>query len=362
MQAADFDRSIGIHVYTTKAPGVGGRIRCQLEDFVVQEIGPDGVAAPLETTDVTYSDKAGRYTAFFLVKRNIDTLQAIRQLSRMLGVSYKRFSYAGIKDRRAVTSQRVSLHDALPHDLVGRDGPTLKLLHPHRVPKPIVPGSLLGNRFNITIRDVEVTAAQAVEHIARVRHEYEQQGGVLNFFGHQRFGLPQPSTHLVGKQILLGNLQEAVRILLDKTPRQASVVETDEVESISEEPMAEPSRYLHPQQTYERAISQYLAKHPLDYVGSLRVLPKDLLRPYIHAYQAFLFNEMLSERAKRGIPLAQPTVGDFVMPVTGEIHAVRMVTAATLAKTEEEVRRGRQKVVMPLVGYDFAQIEFQGQM
>jgi len=50
------------------------------------------------------------------------------------------------------------------------------------------------------------------------------------------------------------------------------------------------------------------------------------------------------------------------MPVTGETHAVRMVTPATLAKTEEEVRRGRQKLVIPLVGYDFAHIDFQGQM
>lgn len=362
MRATDFDASIGIHVFTTTTPGVGGRIRCQLEDFVVQEIGLDGVLAPLEPATVTYPDQAGRFIAFFLVKRNIDTLQAIRQLSRILGVSYKRFSYAGIKDRRAVTSQRVSLYDASPQDLLGRDTPTLKMLHPHRVLKPIVPGSLQGNRFNIIIRDVEVTGAQAGERIERIKEEHEQQGGILNFFGHQRFGAPHPNTHLIGKQILQGDLEEAVRVLLDKTPLESPGVAEDEAEGIPENSVAETPQYLHPQQSYERAIKQYLGKHPVDYGGSLRVLPKDLLRLYIHAYQAFLFNEMLSERVKQRMPLTQPTVGDFVMPVTGETHAVRMVTSATLARTEEEVRRERQKLVIPLVGYDFAHIDFQGRM
>jgi tRNA pseudouridine13 synthase len=362
VQAADFDASIGIHVFTTKTPGVGGRIRCQLEDFVVQEIDPDGAIAPLEPAQATYPDQAGKFVAFFLVKRNIDTLQAIRQLSRILGVSYKRFSYAGIKDRRAVTSQRISLHDASPQDLLGRDTPSLKMLHPHRVSKPIVPGNLQGNRFTITIRDIEVTGFQAAERIGRIKEEYEHQGGILNFFGPQRFGTTQPNTHLIGKQILQGNLEEAVRVLLDKTALASPEMEEDGAEGVPEDAVAEPPQYLHPAQSYERAISQYLAKHPADYGGSLRVLPKDLLRLYIHAYQAFLFNEMLSERVKRRLPLTQPTVGDFVMPATGETHAVRMVTAATLARAEEDVRRGRRKLVIPIVGYDFAHIDFQGRM
>jgi tRNA pseudouridine13 synthase len=362
VQAADFDASIGIHVFTTKTPGVGGRIRCQLEDFIVQEIDPDGGIAPLEPAQTAYADQVGKFVEFFLVKRNIDTLQAIRQLSRILGVSYKRFSYAGIKDRRAVTSQRVSLYGASPQDLLGRDTPSLKILHPHSVSKPIVPGNLQGNQFTITIRDVEVSGIQAAERIARIKEEYERQGGILNFFGHQRFGTTRPNTHLIGKQILQGNLEKAVRVLLDKTALESPEIDGDEAEAVPDDAVAEPPQYLHPQQSYERAISQYLAKHPADYGGSLRVLPKDLLRLYIHAYQAYLFNEMLSGRVKRRLPLSQPTVGDFVMPVTGEIHAVRMVTAVTLTRAKEDVRQGRQKLVIPLIGYDFAHIDFQGPM
>jgi tRNA pseudouridine13 synthase len=362
VQAADFDASIGIHVYTTRTPGVGGRLRGQLEDFVVQEIGLDGTIAPLEPTKAAYPDQLGRFVAFFLVKRNIDTLQAVHQLSRILGVSHKRFSYAGIKDRRAVTSQRVTLYNASPQDLLGRDASGMRILHPHRVPKPIVPGSLQGNRFNIIIRDVEVSGALLAERMGRIQEEYEQQDGILNFFGHQRFGTTQPTTHLIGKQILQGDLEEAVRVLLDKTPLESPEIDESVEGGVSEDAAAALPQYLHPQQTYERAISQFLAKHPADYGGSLRVLPRDLLRLYIHAYQSFLFNEMLSERAKRRLSLIQPTVGDFVMPVTGETHAVRMVTAATLDQAEDDVRRGRQKLVIPLVGYDFAHIDFQGPM
>ena len=152
MQAPEYDEIIGIHVFTTNTPGFGGRLRKNSEDFIVQEIGLDGKVAPLEATTQPYPDQPGKFTAFFLVKRNVDSIQAVRRLAKIMGISYKRFSYAGIKDRRAVTSQRVTLYRAAPHELLGRDIPNMWILHPHRVTKPIVPGALWGNRFRIVIR------------------------------------------------------------------------------------------------------------------------------------------------------------------------------------------------------------------
>ncbi|MFX1563810.1 MAG: tRNA pseudouridine(13) synthase TruD [Promethearchaeota archaeon] len=358
MQSTDFDKFIGIEIYTTKAPGIGGRLRRHLEDFVVQEIGIDGDVAPLKPASKDYPDQPGKFIAFFLVKRNIDSIQAIRRISRALGISYKRFSYAGIKDRRAVSSQRITLYRGDPHDLIGREIPNIQLLHPHRVQKPILPGQLFGNHFTIIIRDLDVTGKEVVNRITAIQQEYEKQSGIINFFGHQRFGVTQPTTHLIGKQILLGNLQEAIHILLDISRIDDPSSKEDNENSLERTETQRHTKY----RTYERAISNYLAKHPGDYKGSLSVLPKDLVRLYIHAYQAFLFNKALSQRAKRGIQLNNPTVGDFTMPTTGEIHATRMVTTATLPQTEEDIKNGLRKLVIPIIGYDFEHIEFEGPM
>jgi tRNA pseudouridine13 synthase len=362
LQATDFDTTIGIGVYTTNTLGIGGRLRRNPEDFIVQEIGKDGDVSPLKLVSKQYPDQPGKFISFFLVKRNIDSIQAIRRVSRVLGISYKRFSYAGIKDRRAVTSQRVTLYKGSPHDLIGREIQNIQLLHPHRVRKPIVPGELLGNHFSIIIRDLEVSEEEAMKRITAMKQEYEGKGGILNFFGHQRFGITRPTTHLIGKQILLGNLQEAIRILLDIEHIDVPISNEDVEEENGRNQIETGREKYSKHQIYERAISNYLTKHPGDYKGSFSVLPKDLVRLYIHAYQAFIFNRTISQRTKQGIPLNQLTIGDFTMPTNGKIHEVRMVTTTTLSQAEEKLQNGQHKIVIPIIGYDFEHVEFKGPM
>ena len=42
-------------------------------------------------------------------KTNWDTHHLVREMSRRLRISQKRFGWAGTKDKRAVTSQRISI-------------------------------------------------------------------------------------------------------------------------------------------------------------------------------------------------------------------------------------------------------------
>ena len=349
VQSREYDALIGMNAFTTKSEGIGGRLRKTPEDFIVQEIGLDGSIAPLESLEKEYADQPGKFTVFFLVKRNIDSIQAIRHLSKSVGASYKRFSYAGMKDRRAVTSQRVSFRGA-PHELIGRDGAHFSILHPHRVAKPIVPGALKGNRFRIVVREVPVEPQEATLRVNEIRREIAETQGVLNYFGPQRFGVIRPNTHLVGKQIVLENYEQAVQILLkDKQP-------SDQDE---ESHLTVPES---PQGTYERAITHYLNKHPGEFKKSFQVLPKDLVRLYVHAYQSYLFNLAISERRNREIPLQEPIIGDFIMPPSGEIHTVRPVTKNSLEKAQENVRKGKQRLVMPVIGFDFEHVHFEGQL
>ena len=346
VHAQEYDTLIGMKVFTTSSQGIGGRLRKSPEDFIVQEIGLDGSIAPLEPAGDEFVDKPGKISVFFLVKRNLDTIQAIRRLSKTLGVSYKRFSYAGMKDRRALTSQQVSYRGPL-HDLIGREIPRLRILHPHRVSKPIVPGALGGNRFTIIVRDIAHEAEELSRRVKRTQEEITHTGGVLNFFGPQRFGIMRPNTHLVGKQIILEDYEQAVQILLENG-KSAEI--TGQI----------PDDATHG--SYERAIIHYLNKHPGEYKDSLQILPKDLVRLYIHAYQSYIFNLAISERVTQGISLQEPILGDYTMPITGEIHTVRPVTQASLPKVRRAVAKGTHKLVIPIIGYDFEHINLEGVM
>lgn len=354
MEAKEYDTHIGMEVFTTQTLGIGGRLKKTPEDFVVQEIGLDGSIAPLEPTTEEYPDQAGKFTVFYLVKRNLDSIQAIRRLSRSMGVSYKRFSYAGIKDRRAVTSQRVSFRGPV-QDLIGREISGVQILHPYRAKQSIVPGALQGNRFTIAIREVGLTAKEAQTRVESTQKEIQSAGGALNFYGPQRFGIIRPNTHLIGKQLILENYQKAIQILLE------GGIEPTEVRENSTRKTIDTNEDL-PYGLYERAVTHYLNKHPDDYKGAFQVIPKDLARLYVHAFQSYIFNKTISQRVHQGISLQEPTIGDYTKPVTDEIHTVRPVTKDVISQITMAVRKGTHQIVIPIVGFDFEQIPFEGPM
>jgi tRNA pseudouridine13 synthase len=52
-----------------------------------------------------------KYTYFVLYKSNIDTMGAIFKLSKLTGINQKLFSSAGLKDKRGVTTQMISVYN-----------------------------------------------------------------------------------------------------------------------------------------------------------------------------------------------------------------------------------------------------------
>ena len=66
--------------------------------------------------------------------------------------------------------------------------------------------------------------------------------------------------------------------------------------------------------TFERMLIGWVLRNPGDWSGAIRTLPPNLQMMFVHAYQSYLFNLILSERIRRGIPLDRPIVGDVVLP------------------------------------------------
>ncbi len=101
----------------------------------------------------------------------------------------------------------------------------------------------------------------------------------------------------------------------------------------------------------------YLVEHPGDYSGSFGVLSKNLRRLFVHAYQSYLFNKILSQRLEAGLSLDRAAVGDVVcfarggQPDTEKIQAVTEENRDAVSRLAE---RGRAFVTLPLIGFETA--------
>lgn len=159
------------------APVLTASIRAAPEDFLVEEL--DGFEA----------SGSGEHLLLTVEKRGMNTAFAAERIAGWAGVSISAIGYAGLKDRHALTRQRFSVH------LPGRDAPdferlqssdpaqALRVLAHARHARKLPRGALAGNRFVLTLRDVQGDRGQIETRLAAIAG-----GGVPNYFGEQRFG------------------------------------------------------------------------------------------------------------------------------------------------------------------------------
>jgi tRNA pseudouridine13 synthase len=355
LRVASIEKQLGIETFVTKTRGVGGIIRQTPEDFSVEEILVDGAKAELEPKLPSQLTGEGRYLICLLVKRDWDTLLATRKITKQLGISERRVQIAGIKDKKAVTAQHISIENIRLKQLkrIRVDGIHV---YPLRYsPNMIFPHMSFGNMFHLSIRDISRSAAFIRQRMYNIVNELHALGGVPNFFGHQRFGTIRPITHLVGKALAQNDLEKAVLLFLAKPspyehPQSSKARERLLKTGDFEEALKRFPRWL----LYERLMLSHLAKHQKEYVSAFRRLPKRLCRLFLQAYQSYLFNRFLSQRLLREIPINEPQVGDYVVKADSHGLPTSSYVRATLEKIEDlrkTVKKGKMYVAIPLIGF-----------
>lgn len=344
MTVPEIEKEIGIDLYVTSANGTGGTLRQDINDFIVEEI-----------TNREEED-TGKYLILELKKSNWETHHLIRDLSRKLGISQKRIGFAGTKDKRAVTTQKISIYDINPEDLNNIFLKDVEMYIIGRSNKSVELGDLTGNEFNITVRDIDLDVDEVYTQLENITKEIRKTGGVPNFFGVQRFGSTRPVTHLVGESLVRGDPEDAaLKYIAAAFPEEPDntksarnyVYETrDYIEGLKQYPL---------RLRYERSMMDYLIKNPDDYTGAFNVLPRNIQRIFVHAYQSYIFNRIVCQRIKEGVPLNQAVVGDIVcfknkagLPDTSRLQNV---TAANINGMNNLIKRRRAFVTAPLIGY-----------
>ena len=159
--------------YVYGQPSGSGKIRSCPEDFIVNEhlsFEPSGV---------------GEHVFLLVQKAGENTDYVARQLAKHANVRQRDVSYAGLKDRHAVTSQWFSvwLPGKADPDWTGFETETIKVLETIRHARKLKRGVLSGNSFKLIIRewhgDKETTLLQL---------EAMKEEGIANYYGPQRFG------------------------------------------------------------------------------------------------------------------------------------------------------------------------------
>ena len=147
-------------------------LKAECADFVVKEqLGYD-------------MSGDGEFVALKVRKTDCNTLFVGEQLAKFAGISARNMSYAGLKDRKAVTEQWFSLQmpgqptpDFSQFSLEG-----VEILDVTRHQRKIRIGSLQGNHFEILLRNAEETDE------LKERLDFLAKNGFPNYFTEQRFG------------------------------------------------------------------------------------------------------------------------------------------------------------------------------
>ncbi|MEM5871690.1 MAG: tRNA pseudouridine(13) synthase TruD [Candidatus Aenigmatarchaeota archaeon] len=264
------------------------------EDFVVKEIFEKKKFRKGEEKGV----EKGYYVWFDLTKKNYDLFRCIKILAKKLGVSIKRFGYAGVKDKRAITTQKISVWNVPIEKLKDIKLKDIELSNFEIKNERINLGDLKGNYFEITIRDIHEKDKEKIEEkLKRIKKE-----GFVNFFGEQRFGI-RKNTHAIGKAIIKNDLKNAVWLYLTDEGEEKEEIKKFRKFLKETKNLKEAVKICPKNLRYEKLLLEHLISKPNDYAGALRKLPKKLRLLFIHAYQAYLWNEIARVSKAKIIPL-----------------------------------------------------------
>ncbi|CAH0494068.1 unnamed protein product [Peronospora farinosa] len=300
------------------------------------------------------------YLRFVLQKTDHEHFSAFDTLARRLCRPVSAFSYAGTKDKRAITFQHVVVSgiesDRLLSVNTSEDNATaaIRVGNLTYVESPMSLGGANGNRFIITIRSLssdsqctsEIIRSTLESALSNIEHQ-----GFINYFGFQRVGLPtsMARAHHIGEKMIANKWEEALRLILaikdedfEATGRAKRLyLESGDVETAL--------KVLPHGMSIEHQVLQGLKRHGSDAfeqaVGTVAFSRRVM---YMHAYQSLLFNQMASFRLRHyGTKVVE---GDLIQCDSQNGRAVKAVTADEANELNKTCKQALGLVLLPLAG------------
>ena len=156
-------------------------------DFLVDEI-------PIRFT------QTGNFAIFKVKKTNIDTWELIERIAKFLGIFTNEVGYAGLKDKRATTTQYISIPKKYSKEMKSFRSNKIDILETFLHKEKLSIGDLKGNRFRINLHNVSLEDLNQIQRVIKVI----SKKGMPNYFGYQRFGKDVEENFTKAKDLVYG--------------------------------------------------------------------------------------------------------------------------------------------------------------
>ena len=275
-------------------------------------------------------------------------MDAVNTIARLIKIKASNFGFAGTKDRRAGTVQRISVYRQKASNLIWLNTriPNVKVGDFEYSKEPLQLGQHGGNEFVITLKNCQPLGGDAcslpqrmqmIQQAVECGLAYLKHNGYINYYGLQRFGTYSIGTHLLGMKILKGDYEgfiddvlhvddDLIKEVLSNAPPaygvgkdfQNSRDDHNRARAITTwkttKNAAKALEFLPKRFSSETAIIRHLGKNPKDFTGAVLSITRGMRMMYVHAYQSYVWNFVATRRwSKYGPKVIE---GDLVL-VTG---------------------------------------------
>jgi len=263
------------------------KIKAKPEDFFVKEI-----------IDIPLKDK-GEYAYYRLKKKDRNTVDIVRELAQKFRLPVKDITFAGLKDKNAVTEQYLAIK-GLKNPPERVEGDSYKLTLVGFADQPLELGKFKGNYFEIVVRNLTKRERENAERNIPFVEKY----GFANYFGEQRFGSIKNAKEFLIKHLLRHKYEEALReYLLSysdwRMKRRLKKLWGNWREFLKAMPKAA---------TYERKVVEELAKG-VSFKQAFMALPKNVRLMFAFTFQSYLWNRYLYRFVVRYFPHCRVPAG-----------------------------------------------------
>ena len=268
-------------VRSSDEPGIGGNFRVRTEEFLVEELSefePCG---------------SGEHLYLRIMKNGVSHGKMINCLKDFFQVNELSIGYAGMKDRRAITHQTVSIHtDREPPAELNEPG--LQIIWADRHSHKLRKGQLQGNRFVIRIRDVDPLDAPKVWKILQIL----AGNGLPNAYMSQRFGY-RLNNHRLGVALVERRWKDLLDELLGTEGSDYPIHEQTVRECYMNGRYEKAIQHCSREWWAERAVLKELNNGAMP-AKACAAVPGRIRQLWIDAAQASIYNSLLAMRLQDG--------------------------------------------------------------
>lgn len=274
-------------------------VKRRREDFVVREV-----------SDFPLS--GGKFAVYRLNKSGIGTPEAVREICNIWNLPSRDVSYGGLKDRHAVTSQLLTVFRGPRGDLE-QSGFTVQYLG--QSPEPFAAGHILANDFEVTLREL------AADEAPRLREQLQSPTlAIPNYFDEQRFGSVGVSGRFVAHPWCLGDYEQALFLAIAEANSHDRPEDREQKETLRAHWGDWQACKDRLDRSHRRSIVTYLVDHPQGFKKAVALIRKDLRGIFVAAFQAKLWNEVVSRRLVSMLPpggysTLQSVAGEWALPM-----------------------------------------------